>query len=166
MAAGLDRSTAAGVQGLDRVRGPNSYKTFTTVKAVPIGPAASTRSAATGGEPVVLVDQPVAGDRALHQAAEAFPSVLIDDGDDLGRSDPSAGERVAVSAAVDAEVVPTRPQVADRDAGRGGRLGRADEGRQLPVRPVRPDRQPPQHEPGSGGGRRLHPRGGVLHAAA
>ena len=57
-----------------------------------------------------------------------------------------------------------RQQVAGRDAGRGGRLGRPDEGRQLPGRPARPADQPPGHGPGPGRGRALDPGLGLLHA--
>jgi transposase len=79
----------------------------------------------------------------------------------LGRSGPG-------SARVGRQEAPgsgsARQQVADRDARRGGRLGRADERRQLPLRPARPAHRPPRHGPRPGRGRPLHPGLGLLDA--
>src|SRR3954447_8423717 len=66
--------------------------------------------------------------------------------------DPGApgllGRRLTRHPRVGRQEVPgpaaARQQVADRDAGRSRRLGRADEGRQLPIRPAREADQPPR----------------------
>ncbi|MBA8792847.1 transposase [Friedmanniella endophytica] len=55
-------------------------------------------------------------------------------------------------------------QVADRDAGRGGRIGRPDEVEELPGREARPPDPPPRDGPGPGRGRALHPGHRLLDA--
>jgi hypothetical protein len=63
------------------------------------------------GEPVQLIDQPVAGDGAIDQAAQARAGVLIDDGDDL--------DRPAVGGGVELEVDRPHPvrRIRDRSVG-------------------------------------------------
>ena len=65
------------------------------------------------GEPVQLIDQPVAGDGAFDQTAQALASVLIDDGDDL--------DRPAVGRGVELEVDRPHPvrRIRDRSVGCG-----------------------------------------------
>src|SRR3954451_22752677 len=65
------------------------------------------RVAAVAGQPVKLVDQPVPGEGACDEAAEALAGVLVDDGDDLDRS--------AVGGGVELEVDRPHPVRAIRD---------------------------------------------------
>jgi hypothetical protein len=86
---GFDVAVASGFAGWDERQpdpfaGPVGYR-----GAGQLGPVVAAhhgRVAAVGGEPVEFVDEPVACDGALNQAAKAFAGVLVDDGDDLDRS--------------------------------------------------------------------------------